>query len=201
MVICLAFVLCILPALVACDHEVVQDDDTSAETTVENNEGTASATDPTVTPDKNPGNDAAETEPEESTPAEEGNGDEETKAEETEPEETKAEETQGEEPDAGDVEEVFEGTRIAKCDNIAKTMILVLHQLAEPDVSGNTKCSLVLYDTEGNVLNYVIFEFHGNGAGPNVLTLKNTVWDNTSLTAYIKNADNSTQSFVLDYTK
>jgi hypothetical protein len=109
--------------------------------------------------------------------------------------------TQGQNQDQNQ-DVVFEGTPISKNDNISKTMVVKLHRLGEPDATtGNVKCSLVLYDSEGNVMNYVVFDYVGGGKAPNVLTLDNVVWDDTHLTAHIANGDGSKQSFDISYAK
>lgn len=109
--------------------------------------------------------------------------------------------TQGQNQDQNQ-DVVFEGTPIAKYDNISKTMVVKLHRLGEPDATtGNVECSLVLYDSEGNVMNYVVFDYVGDGKDPNVLTLDNVVWHDTHLTAHIANGDGSKQSFDISYAK
>ncbi len=107
------------------------------------------------------------------------------------------------ETSAGDTnpDVVFEGTRIAKSINGDESMSIVLHQLAEPDANGVTKCSLVLYNAEGTVLNYVLLDFIGNGKAPNVMSLKRTTWLDDRCTAYIANADGTTPTYDIPYSK
>lgn len=111
--------------------------------------------------------------------------------------------TNSDDPSAGDTntDVVFEGTRIAKSVNGDESMSLVLHQLAEPDANGVTKCSLVLYNAEGTVLNYVLLDFIGNGKAPNVMSLKRTTWLEDRCTAYISNADGTTPTYEITYSK
>lgn len=178
--LCLALVFCLIPVLVACDSgEIISEDTTVSETTAGNAEETTA--EPVQSPDKNPGTQPSETDPAESEPSA------------TEPTET--------EPVEPDEDVVFEGTAVAKSENIARHKILKLHKLGDVDANGNTKCSLVLYDDAGNVLNYVLFEYAGNGKAPDILTLQNTVWYEENCLAKVVNADGSVQSFEISYTK
>ena len=204
LVICFAFVLCMLPGLVACDPETIDNEDTSSQTTAENTQATDAATDPTVNPDKNPG-----TAPEETTaPAEDVTDNDEPGEDVTDPDEQvtdpvvdEGQTSAEEETDPAEPEVTVEGTRIAKSVNGDETLTLVLHQLSEADAEGIIKCSLVLYNAEEEIQNYVFIDFISNGKTLNVLSLKRTTWLEDHCVAYIANGDGSTPSYELTYTK